>query len=162
MQVLSNLPALAVAASVLAGASISFIIKISDGPYNRGPLGLAVAISAGSGATITTVAHVLNDSCRGSIWPVMLIGAAGAILGAWGHMLIASRSNHSGPSRRNPSRKTRSARANHYASGDVFSRGDRQKILIAPISRQRKSFPLSDGFCDMNENAGMRNPISNS
>ena len=148
MQISNSLPAIAVAASVITGATISFIIKFSEGPH-RSPLGLAIAISASSGATLTAVVHVLNESCRGSLWPVMLIGAAGAILGAWGHTLLASRSNHSGSSRPYSAKKARAVRANYLASDDVSARGARNKILITPISRRGKTFPLSDGFCDI-------------
>jgi len=91
--------AIMLAASVLTGAVISLVMIFSAGPH-REPFWLAAVIAAGSGATITTVAHVLNEASVLSIWQVMVLGAGCGALGVLGFSLIVTSQRNSASSPR--------------------------------------------------------------
>ena len=74
------------AASLLAGVLVSVVMGFSAGPH-REPLWLAAVISAGSGATLTAVVHVLAEASSLSIWQVMALGAGCGALGVLGYSL---------------------------------------------------------------------------
>lgn len=68
-------------------------MNFSAGPPHRDPFWLTALISAGIGATGTTIAYVLNDVAIGSIWQIMALGGTCAALGACGFRLILSLCN---------------------------------------------------------------------
>lgn len=90
MQTLNGIVGVAVVASVLMGLAVAFIRNFSAGPH-REPLWFAAAISAGIGATMTTVAYVLKDADSGSIWQIMALGAVCGALGSWSYALFQFR-----------------------------------------------------------------------
>ena len=87
MQILNGIVGVAAAASVVMGIAVTFIMKLSAGP-RREPFWHAAAISAGIGATMTTVSFVLKDAANGSIWEIMAIGAVCGSVGPWVYALI--------------------------------------------------------------------------
>jgi hypothetical protein len=99
MQGVSGLLVLSALAALFVGAAISFVMKCSAGPHQE-PFWLAAVISAGSGATISSVANVLAETHGCSLWSAMAIGAACGILGAWGALHFGSlREKTSSPTR---------------------------------------------------------------
>lgn len=78
--------AVSLAAAVLTGVLISLIMDFSAGPH-REPFWLPGLISAGSGATITTVVYILHEAFGLSIWQVMALGAGCGALGVLGYSL---------------------------------------------------------------------------
>ena len=132
MQGVSGTLVMSAVASVFAGVSISFMMKLPAG-YHQDSFWLPALISFGSGATITTIAYVLAEKSGISIWQAMALGAACGVLGAWGHTLLASRENN-GARPRKPARKACVDRPVDLASGEIYAR---PSIVITPICRPR-------------------------
>ena len=92
-------------ASLFTGVLITFIMDYSAGPHREPFFWLAAMISAGSGATIATVAHVMREGAGLSIWEVMVFGAGCGTLGVLGYSLSVFRRNNSVSARWKPKAK---------------------------------------------------------
>ncbi|MEI8310791.1 MAG: hypothetical protein WCH98_08550 [Verrucomicrobiota bacterium] len=106
MQGADGIFVMSLVASVIVGILITFILAYSAGPHAE-PLWLAAMISAGSGATIATVAHVLKEGSGLSIWQVMVFGAGCGALGVLAYSLSVTRREKPGSARQNPGTKVR-------------------------------------------------------
>ncbi|MFZ4776251.1 MAG: hypothetical protein ACOYM3_12840 [Terrimicrobiaceae bacterium] len=102
---------ISLATAVLAGVLISLIMNFSAGPH-REPFWLAGVISAGSGATITTVVYVFHKASGLSIWQVMVLGAGCGALGILGYSLITTRREKTGSALRNSGGQFREEKQN--------------------------------------------------
>ncbi len=126
---------ISLAASVIAGALIAFIMDYSAGPHPE-PFWMAAMISAGSGATIAVVAHVLKEAPGLSIWAAMVFGAGCGALGVLGYSLITRRGGSGAP----PRSHGRQNRADVRSSRESWRlpRSSSRTGFSTPDFRQRK------------------------
>ena len=137
VQGVGGLLVLSAVAALFVGAAISFVMKCSAGPHQE-PFWLAAVISASSGATIASVAHVLAET-SGSIWAVMAIGAACGILGAWGTLHFDSLCEKHAPPTRDTGGKNRAAFQSAREPWRV-PRADCRAVFSTPDIQKRKLF----------------------
>lgn len=136
MQGASGIFVMSLVASVIVGILITFIMAYSAGPHPE-PFWLAAMISAGSGATITTVAHVLKEASGLSIWQVMVFGAGCGALGVLGYSLGVTRREKPASVARNPEKKVRRNFQSPHEAWRLPRAGSRA-AFSTPDFRQRK------------------------
>lgn len=123
-------------ASLCTGVLITFIMDCSAGPH-REPFWMAAMISAGSGATISTVVHVMREGSGLSIWQVMVIGAGCGTLGVLGYSLSVFRQKNSASAQRKPETKARAVYQDSREAWRLPRAGSRPP-LSPPDFRKRK------------------------